>query len=48
VKPPHEEQRARDEQPPFLKTWANVYTFVICYLACLIAGLYLFARAFAP
>jgi hypothetical protein len=37
-----------DEKPPFLGTWDNVYTFVVCYLACLIAGLYLFSHAFVP
>lgn len=37
-----------EEPPPFLGSWANVYKFVICYLACLIAALYLFSRAFAP
>ena len=34
-----------EEPPPFLGTWRNVYVFVICYLAVLIAGFYFFSRA---
>jgi ABC-type transport system involved in multi-copper enzyme maturation permease subunit len=37
-----------EEPPPFLGTWKNVYIFVICYLACLIAAFYVFTRAYAP
>ncbi|MGD0434911.1 MAG: hypothetical protein ABSB86_00490 [Bryobacteraceae bacterium] len=37
-----------EEQPPFLGSWRNVYVFVICYLACLIAGFYFFSRAVRP
>ena len=37
-----------EEPPPFLGNWRNVYVFVICYLACLIAGFYLFSRAVGP
>lgn len=37
-----------EEPPPFLGTWNRVYLFVVCYLACLIAGFYIFSRAFAP
>ena len=44
----HDPQHDADEKPPFLGTWPNVYTFVVCYLACLIAGLYLASRAVAP
>ncbi len=35
-----------DEPPPFLGRWRNVYIAVLCYLAALILGLYLFTRAF--
>jgi len=34
-----------DEPPPFLGTWRNVYIAVLCYLAVLIGGLYLFTKA---
>lgn len=37
----------RDEPPPFLKTWSEVYFAVICYLAVLIVLFYWFAQAFA-
>ena len=40
--------RTADAPPPFLRTWRNVYLFVVIYLACLITGFYFFARAFAP
>ena len=40
--------RGEKEPPPVLGTWKHVYIFVICYLACLIAGFYIFSRAFAP
>jgi len=45
------EQQARvtvEEPPPFLGSWRRVYIFVICYLAVLISGFYLFSRAYAP
>ncbi len=47
-KPEHAPSRTADAPPPFLRTWKNVYIFVVVYLACLIAGFYFFARAFAP
>lgn len=37
-----------DEPPPFLGSWGRVYSAVLLYLALLIAGFYLFTRAFAP
>jgi hypothetical protein len=36
-----------DEPPPFLGTWRRVYTFVLIYLACLIAAFYAFTRIFS-
>lgn len=36
-----------DEPPPFLRSWKNVYTAVLCYLAALIALLYVITRHFA-
>jgi hypothetical protein len=45
------EQQARvtvEEPPPFLGSWQRVYIFVICYLAVLITGFYVFSRAYAP
>jgi len=44
--PPH--KVVIDEPPPFLGTWRNVYIFVLCYLAVVILGFYLFSRAYAP
>jgi len=35
-----------DEPPPFLGTWRNIYIAVLCYLALLIAGLFIFTRVF--
>ena len=46
--PEHAPSRTTDAPPPFLRTWKNVYIFVVIYLACLITGFYFFARAFAP
>ena len=46
--PEHAPSRTADAPPPFLRTWKNVYIFVVIYLACLITGFYFFARAFAP
>ncbi|HEY6390217.1 MAG TPA: hypothetical protein VIX89_02995 [Bryobacteraceae bacterium] len=37
-----------DEPPPFLGTWRRVYIFILCYLAVVIAGFYVFSRAYAP
>ncbi len=36
-----------DEPPPFLGKWSRVYAAVLTYLALLIAGFYLFTRAFS-
>ena len=36
-----------DEPPPFLGTWARVYTVVLIYLALLISVFYAFTRFFA-
>lgn len=36
-----------DEPPPFLGTWAHVYTAVVVYLALLIALCYAFTRLFS-
>lgn len=35
-----------DEPPPFLRTWRRVYTAILIYLGLLIAGFYLFTRAY--
>jgi len=35
-----------DEPPPFLGTWRRVYIAILIYLAVLIAGFYLFTRAY--
>lgn len=35
-----------DEPPPFLGTWGRVYTAILIYLGAIIAGLYLFTRAY--
>jgi hypothetical protein len=35
-----------DEPPPFLGTWRRVYAGVLIYLVLLIAGFYLFTRAY--
>ena len=36
-----------DEPPPFLGRWGRIYALVLCYLALLIFGFYLFTRDFA-
>jgi hypothetical protein len=38
--------REPDEPPPFLRTWRRVYIAVLIYLGALIAGFYLFTRAY--
>jgi len=38
--------QAPDDPPPFLGTWRRVYAAVLAYLAAVIAGLFLFARAY--
>ncbi len=35
-----------EEQPPILKTWANVYALVIGVLVLIIVSLYLFTSYF--
>jgi hypothetical protein len=35
-----------DEPPPFLGSWRRVYIGVILYLVLLIAGFFLFTRAY--
>jgi hypothetical protein len=35
-----------DQPPPFLRTWRRVYIGVIVYLVLLIAGFFLFTRAY--
>jgi hypothetical protein len=37
----------KDEPPPILGNWANVYTFVLIYLTAVITVFYLFTRAMA-
>lgn len=37
-----------DDPPPILRTWKNLYRFVILYLAALIALFWLFTRHYAP
>jgi hypothetical protein len=37
---------ATDEPPPFLGSWNRVYAFVLCYLAAVIFGFWIFERAF--
>lgn len=41
-----ENGKDRDDPPPFLGRWGRVYAFVLCYLAALIALLYVATRAF--
>ena len=38
---------AEDEPPPILGTWRRIYILVLCYLAMLVAGFYVFTRVFA-
>jgi hypothetical protein len=35
-----------DEPPPFLGTWRRVYAAILIYLGLIIAGAYLFTRAY--
>ncbi len=39
-------QKEPDEPPPFLGTWRRVYTSILIYLCLIIAGFYLFTRAY--
>lgn len=36
-----------DDPPPILGSWRNVYIFILCYLALLIASFYAFTRTFS-
>ncbi len=45
---PHPPRMSKDEPPPFLGAWRNVYVFVVCYLAFLIFAFYIFSRAVTP
>ena len=38
---------AEDEPPPILGTWRRIYVIVLCYVALLIVGFYIFTRIFA-
>jgi hypothetical protein len=38
---------SEDEPPPILGSWRRMYIIVLCYLAFLIAGFYLFTKVFA-
>jgi hypothetical protein len=38
--------RGPDHPPPFLGTWRRVYAAILIYLCLVIAGLYLFTRAY--
>lgn len=40
------EREVVDEPPPFLRTWGRVYAGVLCYLAALIALLYILTQHF--
>jgi hypothetical protein len=42
------EREILDEPPPFLGTWANVYRFVILYLAAIITLFSIFTAAYRP
>lgn len=42
------EREIVDEAPPFLRTWANVYRFVVGYLAIVITLFYIFTAAYRP
>jgi len=41
------ERIVADDPPPFLGTWPHVYAFVLCYLAVVIFGFWLFTRAYS-
>jgi hypothetical protein len=44
---PRDRVEMPDEPPPFLTTWARVYSVVLVYLVLLIAAFYVFTRYFA-
>lgn len=37
-----------DEKPPVLGAWANLYAFILLYLAAVIFLFWLFTRHYAP
>jgi hypothetical protein len=43
---PRNAMRALDEPPPILGTWRRIYIIILCYLAFVIAGFYVFTRVF--
>ena len=45
---PREEKPILDEPPPVLRTWPNVYRFVLAYLAVVIFFFWLFTKHYAP
>jgi hypothetical protein len=44
----NDDRKMLDEPPPVLGTWPRVYTFVLCYLAVVIAAFYAITVHFAP
>jgi hypothetical protein len=44
---PQDRAEMPDDPPPFLGTWARVYTAVLVYLAALILLFYVFTRMFS-
>ena len=45
---PRQDKPIADEPPPVLGSWANVYRFVLLYLAAVIFLFWLFTRHYAP
>jgi len=45
--PPRNVMRDPEDAPPVLGTWRRIYIFVLCYLAFIVAGLYVFTRVFS-
>jgi hypothetical protein len=43
-----EDKPILDEPPPVLRTWPNVYRFVLAYLAVVIFLFWLFTKHYAP
>ncbi len=43
-----DQRQIPDEPPPIWGTWPRVYVIVLCYLAVVIFGFYLFTVHFAP
>jgi hypothetical protein len=44
--PPKISHPIDDEPPPLLGTWRRIYIIVLCYLAFLVVGFYVFTRIF--